>query len=177
MLFVTFLLIFSHQSINYVFLNGNTGYRVYTLQFFFALIWTPYSCKQKHISWTVTHVSACNYCTCAIISCSLYSFYPIFHCSSYSKEANTTDNLLLNKEILQTNLLCIIKGGFKARVGYNGGNTAYKNLGQVHNAEVGLLHCIIYLVHTIQCWEVHQSANFHSKIEGFCFIKVKCEKE
>ena len=47
-------------------------------------------------------------------------------------------------------MLFIIKSGFKSRVGYNSGNTVYKNLDQVHNIEVGLLHCIIYIQFNVE---------------------------
>ena len=45
------------------------------------------------------------YRTCAIITCSLYIFYSIFHCGLYCRAVSTTDNLCTKKkEILQ--ILC-----------------------------------------------------------------------
>ena len=41
------------------------------------------------------------YCTCAIITCDWYIFYPIFHCGLYCRAVSVQTIYVLNKEIFQ----------------------------------------------------------------------------
>ena len=60
------------------------------------------------------------YCKRAIITRSLYIFYPIFHCGLYCRAVNLTDNLCTKQGNYSIFGRFIIESGFKSRAVYNG---------------------------------------------------------
>ena len=63
-------------------------------------------------------ISNINHLMCTIITCGLYIFYPIFHCSLYCRALSVTDNLCPKQEN-SSMFGSEIKSDFKTRAGYN----------------------------------------------------------